>query len=414
MRWFAAALVLVSAVWACAPQVRPQPPVPPIEEAEARAEVRFAESMRAFEEHDVSGWTAAECRSTAAAFASVERMDAPGSLRTEAAFMAGMSHQRCGHVDAAIEAYRTALRIDDDHCRARVGLGLGHKAEGDLEAATSAFRHAVREDPSCTEGWVNLGVLERERGNIPEALANLRRALAIESDYVPAFHEMALAYLDDGAEDVANLQLVEVICRQAQLIDPRYAPIYNTWGIAQVQQGHVVAALEKFERAFELDPSFYEAWMNFGQITLSFRGYEDAERAFGRALGLRPHSYDALIGRGVALRGLQRVEEAEALYLRAQRVNPDRAESWFNLGVLHQDFRSGEPEDLRQAFEYFETFVGKAGADPELQEELAEVRRCCRSARDRSCRPGRLQNIRTALDALGAGSPDSAPSHCGS
>jgi tetratricopeptide (TPR) repeat protein len=141
--------------------------------------------------------------------------------------------------------------------------------------------------------------------------------------------------------------------------------------------------------------------MNFGQITLSFRGYEDAEDAFSAALGVRPDSYDALIGLGVALRGLGRVSEAEERYEVARRLDPERPEAWFNLGILHQDHLEGTPTDLAAAMNNLETFLEKADGQPVYADEVTEVSRCCARGAGRTCRPGRLQNLRAALRAMG-------------
>ncbi len=212
---------------------------------------------------------------------------------------------------------------------------------------------------------------------------------------------MALVHLDRSADDIRALTLAEVVCEQARQIDPSYAPLFNTWGVINVQQGRIVDALGRFERAYTLDPTLFEAWMNFGQITLSFRGYEDAAQAFSRAAELRPRSYDALIGLGVALRGLGRTAEAEERYLMARSLDPERPEAWFNLGILHQDHLEGTPDDLAEAMQHLQTFLEKANGEPLYADEVSEVSRCCARGAGRSCRPGRLQNLRAALRAMG-------------
>jgi tetratricopeptide (TPR) repeat protein len=241
-----------------------------------------------------------------------------------------------------------------------------------------------------------------------EALNNLRRALAIESEYLPAFDQMALLYLEQARrqdDDVQMLDLAEVVCRQAQLIDREHAPIYNTWGLIKVRRGDIIEALRMFERAMELDRSMFEAFMNFGQITLSFRGYEDARNAFARAVELRPADYDAHIGLGAAHRGLGLLAEAEAEYRRAGEIDAARPEAHFNLGVLRQDYaapRADDPEpDLREAVSHFGEFLTRARNRPELAGAIAEVERRCqepdgsrrRRRRTTDCRPGRLQLI---------------------
>jgi tetratricopeptide (TPR) repeat protein len=388
--------------------VRPPEP-PPRDRAEHVADLEDA--LAAFMERDAEGeWTQADCDQAAAGFRRLaepnrsedgQTVPADPLLVADALYMVGMAHQRCGDRSTAAAAYRESLLADDTHCRSRVGLGLAELARDRPDLAEAAFRTAVAKDHQCADAYLNLAQLERGRGELDRALTNLRRALAIESGYVEALHEMALVHLDRSADDIRALTLAEVVAEQARQVDPDYAPLYNTWGVINVQQGRIVDALARFERAFTLDPSLYEAWMNFGQITLSFRGYEDAEDAFSAALGVRPDSYDALIGLGVALRGLGRVSEAEERYEVARRLDPERPEAWFNLGILHQDHLEGTPTDLAAAMNNLETFLEKADGQPVYADEVTEVSRCCARGAGRTCRPGRLQNLRAALRAMG-------------
>jgi tetratricopeptide (TPR) repeat protein len=251
---------------------------------------------------------------------------------------------------------------------------------------------------------LNLAIVQRQTERLDEALLNVRRALAIDARSVHGLHQLVLVHLAEARNDPPALELAALACRQALIVDESFAPLHNTCGIVDVEGGRVVEALARFERAFGIDPRLYEAWMNFGQITLSFRGYEDAERAFRGALEAQPSDYDARIGLGVALRGLRRFAEARAQWEAARTIAPERPEAWYDLGLLHQEHLGGQLPDLTRAELFFETFVRKASDDPSFTEAIDEVTRCCpveRSARTRrECRPGRLQNVRSAIDAI--------------
>ena len=406
--WGALGVAWLVASIGCGPgsQLRPEEPPATPEEGEG-FEARWEAATETFARHEQAGWSAEACAGVAQAFRMAAHATDAGPRAADAHYMAGMSHQRCGARGPAQTAYEAALGIRPGYCKARVGLGLAQLAGGSPAEAERSFRRAVEADRTCTEGWMNLGLLARRRGNLDEATVHLRRALAVDSAYVQAFHELALVHLDRAQEDASQLDVAAIVCRQAQQIDPEYAPLYNTWAIVDLQRGRVVEALQKLEHATTLDPELFEAHMNFGQITLSFRGYEDAERAFHAALALRARDYDALVGHGIALRGLHRVDEARERYAEARGVDPTRPEAWFNLGVLHQDHLEGSVEDLRRAEGFFETFVSRANGDPDFAEEVEEVERCCAPGRGRAarsrCHPGRLQNLQSALHALGGG-----------
>jgi len=377
----------------------------------------WREAIAMFERHDAAdaevGWTTESCQQVQAKFEQAN--GAQGGSFTEAIYMMGVVSGRCGNDEQALQYYQQAMQTNENYCGSRVGVGLADMRAGRTQQARQHFERAIANDNQCTSAYVNLAIIQRQNeAEVREALNNLRRALAIESDYLPAFNQMALLYLGQAAENQQMLDLAEVVCRQAQLINPRYAPIYNTWGLINVRQGNIIAALAKFERAFNLDADLFEAYMNFGQLTISFRGYEDAARAFGRARELEPDNYDAIIGLGAAQRGLTQLDEAEATYRAAIELDAARPEAYFNLGLLYQDFKGGQIPDLEQAKNFYQQFTQRAGSQERYAETVETVNRSCRrrptTGRRRrregqsewvgDCRPGRIQQIDEAITTM--------------
>ncbi len=367
----------------------------------------WTNALEAFQEQEEKGsWAQADCERIAELFGDAN--EAQGGRFAEAIYMAGVSRARCGKQEEALEAYRDALRANPKFCRARAALGLHELRRGNAGKAEQMFRQAIKDDLRCTPAYVNLAIVQRSRGgaSLDEARKNLRRALAVDSAYLPAFNELALVFMAEAeAGKEQSMDLAEIVCRQAQLLDKDYAPIYNTWGLIKMRRGDVNEALRFFGKARDLDPSMFEAHMNFGQVTLSFRGYEDAKAAFEKAVALRSGDYDAIIGLGAALRGLEQYDAAEAQYKKAQQIAPNRPESYYNLALLYQDYKNGTLQDFQAAKRYFEQFLAKAGSQPKYKDAVASVKRRCRldsqgRPRPRSCRPGRLQNIEMALEAL--------------
>ena len=378
------------------------------------------QGRRAFAQAEEQGWNESRCSAVIGQFEdAIEEQGSRGF--SEAKYMVGLTHQRCGDDSAARRMYNEALQDAPKMCKARVAIGLLDLAGGNESQARAAFTRSVRDDPQCTSGYVNIAIMQREQGGAQEqeALRNLRRALAIESDYLPAFNQMALLYYDRGRQQGggASLDLAEVVCRQAQIIDADYPPIYNTWGLVKMEKGNVIEALRFFERAIELNPEMFEAQMNFAQITLSFRGYEDAKNAFSKAVQLKPDNYEAHLGLGAALRGLEQFDQAKAEYERAIELDGRRPEAYFNLGVLYHDYLSASVEDpippLRRAKQYYEQFMERAGNANRWEETVEGITRYCRDKdvskeprsaavrhRNRHCRPGRNQLIDNLIFAM--------------
>ncbi len=367
----------------------------------------WTNALEAFEKQEEQGsWSDADCNRIVELFEDAN--EAQGNSFAEAIYMMGVVKAKCGHQEEALAAYRNALRANPKFCRARAALGLHELRRGNASKAEQMFRQAIRDDLRCTPAYVNLAIIQRSRGgaSLDEARKNLRRALAVDSGYLPAFNELALVFMAEAeAGKEQSMDLAEIVCRQAQLLDKDYAPIYNTWGLIKMRRGDVNEALRFFGKARDLAPEMFEAHMNFGQVTLSFRGYEDAKAAFERAVRLHPEDYDAIIGLGAALRGLEQYDAAEEQYKKAQKLQPNRPESYYNIALLYQDYKNGTLEDFQTAKRYFEQFLAKAGGNPKYKDAVASVKRRCRldsqgRPRPRSCRPGRLQNIEMALEAL--------------
>lgn len=377
----------------------------------------WEEAIAMFETHDgeAGTWTAENCEQTLGKFN--EANGAQGGNFTEAIYMMGVVSGRCGNLEQALQYYQQALATNAQYCGALVGVGIGDVRAGNKQQARRRFESAIEHDNQCTAAYVNLAILQRENPNeVREALNNLRRALAIESDYLPAFNQMALLYYEQASDNAQMLDLAEVVCRQAQLINGNYAPIYNSWGLINVRQGNIIAALAKFQRAIQLDENFYEAYMNFGQLTLSYRGYQDASQAFAKAHELRPQDYDAVIGLGAALRGLNELDRAEAQYQAAIQLDAARPEAYFNLGLLYQSYKGGEEPALNRAKGFYEQFVERARGERYTEARDAVTRTCRRlpqrmqrrlAARGRNtewadgCTPGRVQQIDEARRIMG-------------
>ncbi len=376
------------------------------------AHQKWKEAQGIFDQAEKKGWNGDACDDAFDGFE--DASDAQGNKFAEARYMMGVVASRCGRKKEAEEHYQKALSINPKLCPARSAIGLQALKQNRLDSAKVTFEKAIKDDPQCTEAYLNLSIVlwRSSNGGEKSVIDNLRRALAIQSEYLPAFNQMALMYLQEakrGNESRERLDLAEVVCRQAQLIDRNYAPIYNTWGLVQMEKGEIIKALRFFERAIKLDPKFFEARMNFGYVTSSFRGYADARDAYTKALQLKPRSYEATVALGAAYRGLDKPEKAKELYEKAMKLNPKRPESYFNLGILHQDYMSGSIDDLTKAKSFYQKFISIVSSRPEYKRIVTSIRRECapqdrsskrKRRRRRKCRPGRIQNIDTTIKAL--------------
>jgi tetratricopeptide (TPR) repeat protein len=92
----------------------------------------------------------------------------------------GAVHNRLGKKEAAREAFRKAIELDESYSEAYFNLGLLLAEDGQNEEAERLLRTATLLDPNSHEAHGRLGILLQELGRHSEAEAELRRAIEID------------------------------------------------------------------------------------------------------------------------------------------------------------------------------------------------------------------------------------------
>ncbi len=317
----------------------------------AEAADAFTQAVSDFKAHEAArDWDETNCAKVAQSFLAAGR--AQGGKFPAAHYNAGVAYVRCGKDSEAGSEFDTALsegremasgKKDPEFHQAYVQKALIRFRKGDVPGITEAINTIMTkgfaEDATANvEAFVTLGMLYRERWNKDEknperskaddygfkddlerAQFWLQNALSINDAFMPAYNQLALFYLDKaravGAKSAAKtgakkvkadeqtLELGLLVSEEASRRDPDYAGIWNTQGLILIDLGRTGVATGAFKKATEKDAKFFEAWMNYAAINLSFRSYDEAIKGYKAAAGIRAKDYDAKLGLGVATRG---------------------------------------------------------------------------------------------------------------
>jgi len=209
----------------------------------------------------------------------------------------------------------------------------------------------------------------------------------------------AAVFVKTKKADQQMLELAALVCSQAIRKNPKYAAIHNTAGLIQGELQDINGAVREFQTAAKLDPTFFEAQMNYAAINLSFRGFKAAEDAYRAAIRMRPNDYDAHLGLALAIRGSidgtnfdKNVAEAQAELEQCKKLAPDRAETLYNEAILTQEYKAkgGGPNAvpmLEQAATIFENFVARAQAEDGGNQDAERIPVAIGDLGHR-CRPG--------------------------
>jgi Flp pilus assembly protein TadD len=261
-------------------------------------------------------------------------------------YLLGLAFERAGNLNAAIEAYQAAERLDDKDYEIHFGLGRALLRAQRAAEAEAEFRAAV-------------GL----RVNSAPARLGLGDSLLAQKKPEGAAEELA-AYLHLQPEDRENrLQRVSILIDLTQYSEalaeldradsgaPLTLQSYKLRAQILLKQKQFPQSAEVLQNALALAPRDAELHARLGRIRLELRDFPPAERELRQALLLDPGQTDALRDL-VAVYYLSEHYPAalEALDLLAKREEPS-AGSWFVRATCYD--KLGKKAEALAAYEKF-------------------------------------------------------------
>jgi tetratricopeptide (TPR) repeat protein len=243
-------------------------------------------------------------------------------------------------------------------------LGAALQSEDRFDEAIEHYRRAIALRSDYAPAYNNMGAALRARGQVPEAIASYERALALRPDYREAHYNLANALLDQGKVDDAIDHF-----RGALQSAPGSADAHNNLGIALAAKGQSDEAISEFREALRLDPDSSKAHRNLGDVLASQRMQEDAIEHLRRAVQLDPGDGAAHYDLGSVLLEAGLFKEATDQLRKALQLMPDSAEASNNLGIA-----LASQGKLDEALAYFEQALRLQPAFVDAQRNLTKLR----------------------------------------
>ena len=117
--------------------------------------------------------------------------------------------QEEGDPEQQIVVRRALLEIEPEHLESWLALGDLYARTGDMEASAEAYNHVVAIDPdNAYKTYYNIGVLILNKDDpgsddTKRAIDALQRAVKINAEYGPAWHQLGVALLGTGDREGA-------------------------------------------------------------------------------------------------------------------------------------------------------------------------------------------------------------------
>ena len=210
-------------------------------------------------------------------------------------YNAGVSEQRTGALDKALDDYRNAEQLLPSFAPVHVALGVLLTPK-DPEAALTQFNQALELDPQSP------------------ALKSRASLHLSQGRFEPAIHDFDELIARDGTDNLA----------------------YLNRGVAKERLGNLESALDDYGRSIALAASA-SAHFDRANLYLQLDQPDKALADFDAALTLDPKNVKALIGRADVNYGARRFAASLADYTRVAEAQPKSAEVFFKRGSVYFD-----------------------------------------------------------------------------
>ena len=242
----------------------------------------------------------------------------------------------------ARKAWEQRVRDNADDLVARERLAELEVELGDFPAAESAYRILLARLP--LRSW-HTGLAESllNQGRFSEAEQSYRSALALDSQFAPAYVGLGVtrSAQNDSAAAESNL-------RRAIALQPRLAEAHNSLGRVLQSRNNLAEAAGEYRLAIDARPDLAVARYNLAGVLARLNNSAEAIRQLERAIAIQPDFAPAHYDLGLLLAGRGEFGRAIQQYAESLRLNPRNADALNNWGAVLA--RQNRPAEARSKF----------------------------------------------------------------
>lgn len=243
--------------------------------------------------------------------------------KAESLNVAGKLLYAFGYMDAAEEAFRTALMEDDRNAAVYSNLGSVLIEKMELDEARICFCRALECDPNLSEAHINLGILYFIQEDFFSAEESFLEAIRINQES-GIWDPIPYANLGDLYFVVRDMDACIKSYTISLNIDPNLSDIRTRLGMAFQLQGLTHQAREQFEKAIDIGSEPPEAHAGLAVILLEAGSILEAMSEFRKAIQKSGQTdADSMISLAGILMAMERSEEALYLYRKAYFLGND-------------------------------------------------------------------------------------------
>jgi lipoprotein NlpI len=257
----------------------------------------------------------------------------------------GMSDGAKGDLNAAVDAFNQAIRLDPKYAPAYYNRGFAFSLENKHDDAIANYTQAIALDPTYKQAYYQRGSLRGQEGNFDDAISDFSEVIKLDPTYAPAYYNRGHVEYFKGDLDGANEQL-----NQALTLDPNFSYCYFIRGLIRHAQGHREDAASDFQKSAGLNFAYASFWVWILEMEDGQHGAarKDLVDAMNNPQSFKPDDWPSQIGNFL----LEKVTQDE-LIAKSNGANGTEnpghlCEAWFYIGMY--DHLSGNALGAKQAF----------------------------------------------------------------
>jgi tetratricopeptide (TPR) repeat protein len=283
----------------------------------------------------------------------------------------GVTLVRLGRFDEAVEAYRTALKLDSSNAPLRMNLALAFYKKGDVRHTAEELEILRKADDRDPRADTLLGDCYSKLGEYEHALAVVEPASRAHPDDLDLAYVTGAALIATGRnrDGIARVQRVAEARRSAEAyllagktwlkigepdkavkdleaaaaIDPALPGIYTLRGVAREGSFDTAGAESDLRKALELNPNDLEALVHLGAILYTRRELAESKTYLDRALKIDPDSQFAIYEMALWKSASGQVEAAVRDLEKVVGRDPGWLQAHIQLAALY--YRLNRPQD---------------------------------------------------------------------
>jgi tetratricopeptide (TPR) repeat protein len=247
---------------------------------------------------------------------------------------------------------------DLENANAWLKKGFAAAEKGSHEEALHCYDKALDIDPTLLEAGYRRGLSFYYMGDYRTAMACFDRVLKVESSHAEAWLMKGLCMDLTGI-----ILIIEGINFRSK----------------SENKGEAIGAEECYDKALELNPKLFLAWINKGgklisqatKVTDKVKSeelYQNGLECCNKALELAPEfdqSWKVWINKGAALQGLGKYLEALECYDKSLEIRPNDGMAWRGIGLTWQD--------KARCFEKLESYQEALECTTEALERIRDI-----------------------------------------